>query len=83
MPTLPWWCILETQFPRPTATENSLPTPAMEGTDRTQMEQVSFIWTFNLFRELKGPYLPFPVSLPHFPPWGKDSRYNTMCLWSP
>lgn len=53
-PTLPWLWFLR-WFSRPHATKGSRPNPAMDGTDRVQMEQVSFIWTFNLFRELRGP----------------------------
>lgn len=54
MPTLPWLWFLR-WFARPHATKGSHPNPAMDGTDRVQMEQVSFIWTFNLCRELRSP----------------------------
>lgn len=43
------------------------------------MEQVSFIWTFNLFRELRGPTSPFQSPFPVSPPEG-DTQGTMPCV---
>lgn len=63
MPILPWLWLPET-VSKTFRYKGFLPTTATEGTDQAQMEQVSFIWTSNLFRELRG---PTPLSSPPSP----------------